>query len=79
MIRRSHVFPGSLGGESDSVVLDGSDFLGFIPQNTAFIKTTIRQTAAIATQKPISIPQKEVVPKKSIQIAVQFIESTSIF
>lgn len=46
-------------------------------QNTTFIKITISKTTAIPTQKPMSIPKKDVVPNKFIQIVAQFIENTS--
>lgn len=46
-------------------------------QNTTFIKITINKTTAIPTQKPMSIPKKDVVSNKFIQIVAQFIENTS--
>lgn len=54
-----------------------SFLLGFMLQNTTFIKITISKTTAIPTQKPMSIPKKDVVPNKFIQIVAQFIENTS--
>lgn len=52
-------------------------FLGFILQNTIFIKTTIIKTAAIPTQKPISMPKKDTEPNRFIQIVAQSIVNTS--
>lgn len=48
-----------------------------MPQNTAFINITISATAAIAAQNPMSIPKKEVVLNRSIQIFAQFIGNAS--
>lgn len=42
--------------------------LGFMLQNTTFIKITISKTTAIATQNPISIPKNSVVSNRFIQI-----------
>lgn len=39
-------------------------FGGFIPQNTTFMIITISETTPIPTQKPISIPKKDVVPNR---------------
>ena len=52
-------------------------FGGFIPQNTTFMIITISETTPIPTQKPISIPKKDVVPNRFIQIVAQFTGSTS--
>ena len=48
-------------------------FFGFIPQNTRFIASTIRRTADIDTQNPISTPNRLVVPNSFIQIVDHFI------
>lgn len=49
-------------------------FFGFIPQNTAFIRITMSKTADKAAQKPMSIPQKDVLPNKSIHSLDQVIQ-----
>ena len=54
-------------------------FLGFMLQNTAFIKTTISKTAASPTQKPMFTLKRDTVPNKFIQIPVHFISNTSYF
>ena len=47
-------------------------FWGFIPQNTAFMATTMRATTAMDTQKPRSRPSQWVVPNTVIQSSFQF-------